>query len=288
MHRQSVHQVELLGNLLGCCQHFSPNQNASFLPSEACFDEDDGFSHNRTGAPMLTDGWSLPWERGCRRGQRGVAAGVWLGARPRWSRLLRSCSHLGPIFAKTISSTKTPFSSAVNQDWIYLRWWNVTKQADGGLILHHWSLSCLYHIKHTGWEIKINSVCCLKCPFFSPCLHWFDQILPHDPEVFQYGFNVGRRVDALPGHLHAAGGHLRRLRGGKILFFLDLSLSKMAVLNSQNMIMKTRNETRRSRTLKGIGTKAFGFHKTAITVPPCGSQKKSARSPKASWKLTVS
>lgn len=51
--------------------------------------------------------------------------------------------------------------------------------------------------------------------------------------------------------------------------------------------MKIRNETRRSRTLKGIGTKAFGFHNTAITVPPCGSQKKSARSPKASWKLMV-
>lgn len=51
--------------------------------------------------------------------------------------------------------------------------------------------------------------------------------------------------------------------------------------------MNIRNETRRSRTLKGIGTKAFGFHNTAITVPPCGSQKKSARSPKASWKLRV-
>lgn len=37
-------------------------------------------------------------------------------------------------------------------------------------------------------------------------------------------------------------------------------------------------------TLKGAGTKALGFHKTAITVPPYGSQKKRARSPNASYK----
>lgn len=30
---------------------------------------------------------------------------------------------------------------------------------------------------------------------------------------------------------------------------------------------------------------AFGFHKTVITVPPHGSQKKRAKSPNASWKL---
>lgn len=38
-------------------------------------------------------------------------------------------------------------------------------------------------------------------------------------------------------------------------------------------------------TLKGVGMNAFGFHKTVITVPPHGSQKKRAKSPNASWKL---
>lgn len=47
-------------------------------------------------------------------------------------------------------------------------------------------------------------------------------------------------------------------------------------------IIEMRSTETSDRTLKGTGLKAFGFHRTAITVPPYGSQKKRARSPKAS------
>lgn len=75
------------------------------------------------------------WDQGC-------AGPAYYGRVLTWAQSLLKKYHF-----LSGGQQRLTFTSAINQDRIYLRGWNVAKQADGGLILHHWSISCLYHIK---------------------------------------------------------------------------------------------------------------------------------------------
>lgn len=142
-------------------------------------------------------------QTGCSsRGQAGTQADIWA----------QSLLKKRIIFYLEANKDSVRIGSKSRLDLFNYFWIDFTP-----LVIHLFLSYKTPVLKDTGWEIKSNSVCCLKCPFFSPCLHRFDQILPHDPEVFQYRFNVGKSVHALSGHRGAAGGHLRRLEGGKTL-----------------------------------------------------------------------